>query len=102
MSPLGASPPGDQATVSISVAVEPAVAFEVFTKETDLWWRRGLQFRVAGRHPGVIAFEPGEGGRLFESFETASGPQMFEAGRILAWEPPTRLLFEWRAANFAS
>src|SRR5947209_7283530 len=49
MRPSGASPAGDQATVSISVAVEPAVAFEVFTQETDWWWRRGLRYRLAGR-----------------------------------------------------
>lgn len=79
MSPLGVSPAGDQATVSISVAVEPAVAFEVFTQETDLWWRRGLRYRLAGRRPGSLCFEPGVGGRLFESFDTSSGPHVHEA-----------------------
>jgi uncharacterized protein YndB with AHSA1/START domain len=24
-----------------------------------------------------------------------------ETGRVIAWEPPRRLVFEWRAANFA-
>ncbi len=102
MSALGASPPGDQATVSISVAVEPAVAFEVFTKETDLWWRRGLRYRLAGRRPGSLCFEPGAGGRLFESFETSSGTQVHEAGRVTVWQPPSRLVFTWRNANFAA
>ena len=102
MSALGASPAGDQATVSINVAVEPAVAFEVFTKETDLWRRRGLRYRLAGRRPGPPCFEPGVGGRLFESFETSSGTQVHEAGRVTVWQPPSRLVFTWRNANFAA
>jgi uncharacterized protein YndB with AHSA1/START domain len=101
VSATGPRPAGDQATVTVTVGVPPAAAFEVFTQETDLWWRRGVKYRVAGKRPGVLAFEPGAGGRLFESFETAAGTQMFEVGRITAWEPPRRLLFEWRNANFA-
>ena len=94
-------PPGDQATVSVHVAVDPEAAFAIFTEETDLWWRRGPRFRTAGRRPGSISFEPGLGGRLFESFETASGVHVHEAGRVTAWEPPSRLVFSWRNTNFA-
>jgi uncharacterized protein YndB with AHSA1/START domain len=93
---------GDQAKVSVFVAVKPADAFAVFTEETDLWWRRGLKYRLAGRRPGVLCFEPGVGGRLFESFETESGTQVYETGRITVWEPPRRLVVKWRNANFAS
>ena len=93
---------GDQATVSVSVAVEPAVAFEIFTQETDSWWRRGLRYRLAGRRPGSLCFESGVGGRLFESFETPSGTHVHEAGRVTVWQPPSRLVFTWRNANFAN
>jgi uncharacterized protein YndB with AHSA1/START domain len=95
-------PSGDQATVSVFVAVEPDDAFAVFTQETDLWWRRGLKYRLAGRRPGVLCFEPGIGGRLFESFETQSGTQVYETGRITVWDPPRRLVVKWRTPNFAS
>jgi len=95
------APPGDHVTVSVLVAVEPAIAFEVFTKETDLWWKRGLRYRVAGKRPGTLQFEEGVGGRLFETFETGSNVKVFENGRVTAWEPPSRLMFEWRNANFA-
>jgi hypothetical protein len=91
---------GDKATVTINVAVDRAAAFDVFTRETDLWWRRGLAYRVGGRHPGTLMFEPREGGRLFEAFDTDSGKQVYEYGRIKVWQPPARLLFEWRNANF--
>ena len=87
--------------MSVHVAVEPAVAFVIFTEETDLWWRRGPRFRIAGRHAGSISFEPGIGGRLFESFDTGSGTRVHEAGRVTAWDPPSRLMFSWRNANFA-
>ncbi len=91
-SPSDLLPAGDRATVSITIAVAPAVAFEVFTQEIDLWWRRGLRYRLAGRRPGSLSFESGPGGRLFESFETPSGTQVYEAGRVTLWQPPSRLV----------
>ena len=94
------TPPGDQARVSVLVRVEPRVAFSVFTEEIDQWWRRGFKYRVAGKRRGIIRLESGVGGRLFESFETPSGDEVVETGRVLAWEPPSRLVFEWRAQNF--
>ena len=63
--------PGDQARVTVGVAVPPEEAFRVFTQEVDLWWRRGRRFRNAPREQGIVCIEPGVGGRLFESF---SGP----------------------------
>jgi uncharacterized protein YndB with AHSA1/START domain len=91
----------DRARVSVLVEVEPAAAFRVFTEEIDLWWRRGLKFRVSGKHRGVMHIEPRVGGRLFESIETARGEKIVDSGRVQAWEPPSRLAFEWRATNFA-
>ena len=92
---------GDQVTVTVTVSVEPAVAFEVFTTETDLWWRRGVAYRVAGRRPGTLAFEPGLGGRLFEQYDSDDGPRTHVSGTITLWEPGTRLEFDWRGSNFA-
>jgi uncharacterized protein YndB with AHSA1/START domain len=96
-----ATPAGDQARVSVSVAVPPAEAFRVFTEEIDLWWRRGLKYRVARGSDGVMCLEPGLGGRLFESIATKAGGRVIETGRVTAWEPPARLVLEWRAVNFA-
>lgn len=96
-----APPPGDIARVSAMVAVPPAEAFDIFTRETDLWWRRGVRFRAGGRAPGALHFEPGVGGRLFEEFTNDTGTHLVEFGRIVVWEPPARLVFEWRAVNFA-
>lgn len=92
--------PGDSARVSVFVAVTPDDAFEVFTNEIDLWWRTGPKYRIAGKRRGRLFFEPGPGGRLFESFEHASGPKTFEIGVVTCWQPPERLEFEWRGVNF--
>jgi uncharacterized protein YndB with AHSA1/START domain len=94
-------PASDVVTVSVTVPADPATAFDIFTKETDLWWRRGPKFRIAGRQPGVLRFEPWVGGRFIEEFESPSGLQVFTRGTITVWQPPGRLKFEWQGVNFA-
>jgi uncharacterized protein YndB with AHSA1/START domain len=88
----------DSVRVTTFVAVSPNDAFEVFTEETDLWWKKSPRFRVGGATSGVLAFEGAKGGRLFERL--ADGTE-HEVGRILVWEPGARLVFEWRGVNFA-
>lgn len=96
----GAAPPGDAATATVFVAVAPEDAFEVFTREIDMWWRHGPQYRIAGRRRGQLFFEPGAGGRLFETFDVSSGTRTIEVGRVTAWDPPRSLELEWRGVNF--
>ncbi len=91
------TPGSDLVTVSVTVATDPAEAFALFTQETDLWWRRGPRFRIAGKERGVVRFEPWLGGRLLEEFED----ETFTKGTITIWEPPERFRFEWRGVNFA-
>ena len=75
----------DAARVSVSVAVPPAMAVEIFTNEIDRWWRRGVRFRRGGPRGGFIRLEPGVGGRLFESIDSDAGPYVHEVGRVSAW-----------------
>jgi uncharacterized protein YndB with AHSA1/START domain len=91
----------DAARVSVSVAVPPEVAFEMFTNDIDRWWRRGIPYRYAGRRGGFIRLEPHVGGRLFESIDGEAGPHVFEVGRVSAWDPPRLLAFSWHNSNFA-
>lgn len=96
---------GDRVAVTVTVDVEPAVAFDVFTREIDRWWRRGPRYRASGRgkaSPGVLVLEPRVGGRLFEHYDGGDGPRAHEAGTVVTWDPPTHLAFEWRASNFAA
>jgi uncharacterized protein YndB with AHSA1/START domain len=83
--------------IALRVKAPPARAFEAFTAEIGQWWRPNRLFQTTPRDPGLLAFEPGEGGRLIETL--ASG-KVFEIGRIRAWEPPERLVFSYRQANF--
>ena len=84
--------------VALRVKATPERAFEAFVGEIGAWWRPNPLFAFTPREPGVLSFEPGEGGRLIETL--ASG-KVFEIGRIRAWEPPQRLVFGWRQAAFA-
>jgi hypothetical protein len=89
--------------VALRVSATPARAFEVFTTEVGLWWRPNPMFRFTPRSPGVLAFEPGEGGRFTETLPSG---KVFEIGRIKVWSPPAdaggdgRLVFGWRQATF--
>ena len=96
-----ASPRGDRSRATVTVAVEPEEAFRLFTEQLDLWWRRGKRYRIAEGDRGLMALEPGVGGRVFESWHDAGGiERVREIGRVLVWEAPRRLVFTWRAANF--
>lgn len=83
--------------VALRVKAAPERAFHAFVQEIGAWWRPNGLFQTTPRAPGVLAFEPGEGGRLTE---TLANGKVFEIGHITAWEPPARLVFSWRQANF--
>ena len=103
MSAPGDPLPGNQVRVTALLTVPPAEAFRVFTEEIDQWWRRGLKYRVQGPGRGVLHLEPFVGGRLFEQFDGPDGapPVVVATGTVRVWQPPHRLVFEWRAVNFA-
>jgi len=84
--------------VSLRVATMPERAFEMFVGEIGAWWRPNALFRFTPGSPGVLAFEPGLGGRLTE---TSADGGVFEIGRITVWDPGVRLAFTWRQASFA-
>lgn len=83
--------------VALRVKATPERAFETFVGEIGAWWKPNGMFQTTPRTPGVLAFEPGAGGRLTE---TLAGGKVFEIGRITVWDPPHRLEFSWRQANF--
>ncbi|HEY3947753.1 SRPBCC domain-containing protein [Phenylobacterium sp.] len=82
--------------VALRVKASPERAFQAFTAEIGAWWRPSAMFQTTPR-PGVLSFEGGQGGRLIE---TRAGGKVFEIGRIDVWDPPRRLVFAWRQANF--
>jgi hypothetical protein len=88
--------------VSLVVVADVSAAFRVFTEEMDAWWLRGPGFRVAGdpQH-GMLCIEPRLNGRLFESFDSQGVTRVVRTGRVVEWQPPTRLAFDWRGADYA-
>lgn len=84
--------------VALRVRATPERAFAAFTGEIGAWWRPSPMFAFTPRDPGVLSFEPGEGGRLIQTLRSG---KVFEIGRISCWEPPRRLVFGWRQATFA-
>ena len=93
--------PGDEARAMVSVAVKPDLAFRVFTEHIDSWWRRGMKYRIGGKNRGILHIQPGVGGGLFETVDTPTGPHIHQTGIVKVWEPGQRLVFDWRAVNFA-
>ena len=83
--------------VALRIKAPAERVFTAFVEEIGDWWRPDLLFQTTPRPPGRLAFEPGADGRLTE---TLAGGKVFELGRILAWEPPRRLVFSWRQASF--
>jgi uncharacterized protein YndB with AHSA1/START domain len=76
---------------TVQVKAPPPRAFELFAKRMEDWWPKG---RTIGKNPHVaIVVEPGAGGRWFE--RDADG-QETHWGKVLVWEPPTRLLLAWQ------
>jgi hypothetical protein len=77
--------------VTIYVDVDPDVAFEVFTEEIDVWYKRDRNsFYDYDRCVG-IRFEPFVGGRLIEVYDAATGEGRTMA-RVDVWEPGKRLV----------
>ena len=86
--------------VAMRVKATPERAFAAFVEEIGVWWRPSIMFQTMPR-PVRLSFEApgpdGAGGRLIE---TRAGDKVFEIGKIRVWEPPSRLVFSWRQANF--
>ena len=75
----------------VSVQVPPTVAWRVFTEKMGTWWP--LATHKIGKATAVDAvIEPHVGGRWYERGEDGS---TCDWGRVLAWEPPSRLVLSW-------
>ena len=80
----------DQVEVRKTVRVQasPERAFDVFTAGMSRWWP--LETHHVGAQPATEAVvEPREGGRWFERADDGTE---CDWGRVLAWEPPSRVV----------
>ena len=75
----------------VSVKAPPAIAWRVFTEQMGTWWP--LAHYKIGKTQAVDAVvEPRVGGRWYERGEDGS---TCDWGRVLSWEPHTRLVLSW-------
>ncbi|WP_342359152.1 SRPBCC family protein [Terrarubrum flagellatum] len=76
----------------ITVEVTQARAFRVFTEEHGAWWPLATH-HIAAKPAETAIIEPFAGGRWFER---AADGEICLWGKVLAWEPPTRLVLGWQ------
>jgi uncharacterized protein YndB with AHSA1/START domain len=75
---------------SIVVNTPQEHAFRTFTDHVHTWWPVG--HHIGGKEPYQVIIEPKTGGRWFERADDGSECNW---GRVLAWEPPQRVLLSW-------
>jgi uncharacterized protein YndB with AHSA1/START domain len=75
---------------TIVIQAPPAHVFEVFVNGLNLWWPR--THHIGKAQDFTAKLEPRMGGRWYEV-----GPDGEECdwGRVLAWEPPRRIVLSW-------
>ena len=76
---------------SILVDATPEEAWRVFTEDSGSWWPFATHAILRAESTTAV-FEPRVGGRVFE--RTPDGRKA-DWGRVVAWEPPARLVLEW-------
>jgi uncharacterized protein YndB with AHSA1/START domain len=86
-------PGGDVNSVrkSIRVNAPQEVAWRVFTTQLGAWWPLA-NYKIGKTNAVDAVIEPRVGGRWYECGEDGS---TCDWGRVLAWEPPSRLLLSW-------
>jgi uncharacterized protein YndB with AHSA1/START domain len=83
-------------TVRASVTVEAPIerAFSVFTKEMGTWWPQ--THHIVQGELAEMVFEPRVGGNIYD--RATDGTECRWA-RVLAYDPPNRLVFSWDITN---
>jgi uncharacterized protein YndB with AHSA1/START domain len=87
----------DPVVKMVTVVYTPEDAFRYFTVDFGMWWPAATHSVVAHASgfkdkPATVILEPRVGGLIFE--RTPSGDEHIW-GRVLAWQPPARLVFSF-------
>jgi uncharacterized protein YndB with AHSA1/START domain len=79
-------------SVRASVVVEASVerAFSVFTQDIGSWWPP--DHHILEAELAAMVFEPREGGHVYDRGVDGSECRW---ARVLAYEPPNRVVFSW-------
>jgi uncharacterized protein YndB with AHSA1/START domain len=85
---------GDQANSVrkvVSVQAPPTVAWRVFTEKMGSWWPLAT-YKIGTAKAVNAVIEPRVDGRWYERGDDGS---TCDWGRVLAWEPHSRLVLSW-------
>ena len=75
----------------LQVGAPPEIAWRVFTGEMGSWWPLAM-YKIGKTSAVDAVIEPRAGGRWYERDDDGS---TCDWGRVLAWEPPSRLVLSW-------
>jgi len=73
------------------VRAPPALAWRVFTERMGAWWPLA-NYKIGAAKAVDAVIEPRVGGRWYERGDDGS---TCDWGRVLSWEPPSRLVLSW-------
>jgi uncharacterized protein YndB with AHSA1/START domain len=82
---------------TVTVECTPEEAFRYFTADFSKWWPVATHSVIAyasefKQKPAEATFEPRQGGRILER---ADSGEEHVWGTVLAWEPPSRVIFSF-------
>jgi uncharacterized protein YndB with AHSA1/START domain len=75
----------------VSVEAPLHVAWQVFTEQMGTWWPLAM-YKIGKANAVDAVMEPRVGGRWYERGDDGS---TCDWGRVLAWEPNSRLVLSW-------
>ena len=78
-------------TTSIVVEAPADQAFTVFTEDIGSWWP--AEHHILAAPLATMVFEPRVGGHVYDV--GTDGSECRLRARVLAYEPPTRVVFSW-------
>jgi len=79
---------------TVTVPTSQARAFAIFTTEFDSWWYPS--HHIGAEPYESVTIEPRVGGRWFER---DANRNECDWGRVLEWEPPTRIVLAWQLTH---
>lgn len=85
----GDDPNSVRKTMNVRASLE--VAWRVFTEQMGTWWPLA-DYKIGNARAVDAVIEPHVGGRWYERGDDGA---TCDWGRVLAWEPPSRLVLSW-------
>jgi uncharacterized protein YndB with AHSA1/START domain len=78
---------------TVRVTASKDVAFDIFASRMGRWWNPSHSINETKSPLKDVIIEPRVGGRWYEVGEDGS---QCEWGRVLVWEPPSKLVLAWQ------